>query len=133
MKTHILRVPKGEDLLPWIENFCVENEIKTGWITGIGGVEKLVFGYFDKEKKQYVSLERNEFLEVLTLNGNVSLKDGKPFVHLHITCADESGEAFGGHLMPGTSVFIAEIKIEESDEILGRKPDAETGLGLWEV
>ena len=42
-------------------------------------------------------------------SGNVSLLNGEPIVHAHITFADEQGRCFGGHLGPNTLVFNMEI------------------------
>ena len=132
-KALIGRIPHGEDLLGYIENFCVENKITNAWLTGIGGVNKLCFGYFDKEKKAYIEKEFDEFMEIVNLTGNISLKDGKPFPHLHISCADKEGKVFGGHLMPKTEVFATEIIIQEfeGEKDLERTHDKKTGLMLW--
>jgi hypothetical protein len=74
-------------------------------------------------------------MEILSLMGNVSLKDDKPFVHAHITLADARGVAMGGHLAEGTIVFACEFMIEEyiSDRALVRYFDEKTGLFLWPV
>lgn len=71
-------------------------------------------------------------MEILSCVGNVSLKVGKPSVHVHIALADEKGKAFGGHLMPGTTVFACEAFIEEMQgKPLDRRLDEKTGLALW--
>ncbi len=69
--------------------------------------------------------------EITKLVGNVSLKEGRPMVHAHVTLADE-GKAFGGHLAPGTVVFACEFIIQVFEGVsLTRSLDAETGLQLW--
>jgi len=72
-------------------------------------------------------------MEITKLTGNVSLKDGQPMVHAHITLADEQGQAFGGHLAEGTRIFACEVIIEAyAGDIFERTWDETTGLSLWE-
>jgi hypothetical protein len=109
-----------------------ENEIKLATISGLGAVSKIVFGYYDQVDWEYNFIEREGQFEILSLNGNVSLKDGKPMIHAHIMLADDTGDAFGGHLAEGTKVFASEIEIQElteADKV--RKYDEDTGLTLW--
>lgn len=68
----------------------------------------------------------------MNLTGNVSIRDGSPLVHAHVSLADYSGNAFGGHLAPGTTVFACEYIIQAfTGETLVREQDSETGLPLW--
>jgi predicted DNA-binding protein with PD1-like motif len=64
--------------------------------------------------------------------GNVSIKEGKPFLHLHIVVSDTDLRCWGGHLFPGSAVFAAEAHIQELEGGQRvRMPDATTGLALW--
>jgi predicted DNA-binding protein with PD1-like motif len=66
--------------------------------------------------------------------GDVSLKDGHPFIHAHITLSDKSGKAYGGHLAPGTVVFACEFKLEVfEDPGIKREFHEATGLPLWKI
>jgi predicted DNA-binding protein with PD1-like motif len=93
-----------------------------------------VAGFYDCEAQKYENFVFEKPMEVLSLVGNVSLKDGQPFIHAHITLSDEKGQSFGGHLMEGTIVFAAEFIIEELEgENLEREFDKTTGLALWDI
>ena len=51
---------------------------------------------------------------------------------LALVLADRDGKCRGGHLQPGTVVFMAEFEIRElSGAELKRSPDKETGLPSW--
>ena len=65
--------------------------------------------------------------------GNVSLLNGEPIVHAHITFADEQGRCFGGHLGPNTLVFNMEILLTtlSAAKSVVRKMDPQTGLTIW--
>jgi predicted DNA-binding protein with PD1-like motif len=127
------RLAKGDDLLPALEKFCQEQNITLGEVRALGAVAHARVGYYDQEQRGYCFLELNQPLEILTLVGNISLKDGKPMVHAHVTLGDTTGRAYGGHLAAGTPVFACEFAIYEysADQALIRQNDPETGLMLW--
>ena len=65
-------------------------------------------------------------------SANCMMRDGKPFLHAHAGFASRDGEAVGGHVLPGCTVFVGEVTIREmSDVELERVPDEITGLALW--
>lgn len=130
--TYLLRLDKGDDLLKTLTKIVKENEIELATISGLGAVSEVVFGYYDQLDWEYNFIERKGQFEILSLNGNVSIKDGQPMVHAHIMLADDNGDAFGGHLAEGTKVFASEIEIQELDKADKiRKYDEDTGLTLW--
>ena len=127
------RLAKGHDLLGALEGHCLNLGIRLGEVRALGAVSAARVGFYNQAEQKYVFLELNQPLEILALVGNVSLKDGKPFVHAHVTLADAEGRAWGGHLAAGTPVFACEYVIQEylSDKTLTRGLDEETGLFLW--
>lgn len=128
------RVPYGADLLEFLNTFMAENDIKAGQVTAIGAVSKAAVGYYDQDAQIYRDVVFDKHLEILNLTGNVSLKDGKPFVHAHATFSDEKGNTFGGHLTKGTKVFAGEFIVKAfACEPLDRVPDPDTGLALWRL
>jgi len=132
-------VGKGDyqaDLLEQINQFCRENDIKTGMVSAIGAVENIKLGYYKQDVKQYVTLDENLSdkgpFEIVHCTGNVSLKDGKPFCHLHIVVSDREGKCFGGHLMPGVKIFALEFVVQSFEgTAMQRGIDSETKLPLW--
>lgn len=136
-RTFVFSVEKGEDLLPLLQQFCIENQVKFASITGIGAVTKATFGIYDQKNKKYNKITMEKELEILSLNGNVSIHEYKPMIHAHITLSDNEGKAFGGHLMSPTLVFSSEIIIQEftptqGSQIKIRKSDKQTQLLLWQ-
>lgn len=128
------RFPYGGDLLEEINKFIINENIRSGEIRIIGAVSKAAFAYYDAESKKYLYIAKNEHLEILSATGNISLKDGKPFPHVHITLADKNGRVFGGHLIEGTKIFAAEFVIADYGENkLERVYDELTGLQLWNI
>ena len=127
------RLKRGDDLLQTLEKLCLEQNITLGQVQAIGAVSAARVGYYHQAAQRYEFLEWRQPLEILALTGNISLKDGKPMVHAHVTLADADGRAVGGHLGPGAIVFAAEFIIQEhlADQTLMRQMDLDTGLFLW--
>ena len=126
------RTETGVDLLEEFQRFCLENDIQAGQVWAIGAVEKARIGYYDQVEKVYGYRLLDRYLEITALTGNISLLDNQPFVHAHITLADDQGAAFGGHLAPGTIVFVCEFMIQKFEgSPLTRTTDPNTGLNLW--
>jgi hypothetical protein len=126
------RLPHGGDLLEELTTICRDRQIQCGRVEAIGAVQKACIGYYDQNKWEYQFHTLNQAMEILKLSGNISLKEGAPMVHAHITLADGQGRAFGGHLAPGTIIFACECIIEVFDSsAFNRVYDEETGLPLW--
>ncbi len=125
----------GTDLLEELTEFCVKNSINAGWINVIGAVSSYTAGYYNQESKKYhdiKSSEKDTGFEIASCSGNVSIKDSKPFVHIHAVFTDKDGNSFGGHVMKGTRIFAAEfMAVAFEGEDLVRFHDEETGLFLW--
>jgi uncharacterized protein len=127
------RLDQGNDLLAALTAISRTHNITLGEVQAIGDVSRARIGYYNQAKQQYQFIELAKPLEILSLTGNISLKDGEPFVHAHVTLADENGRAFGGHLAEGTVVFACEFILQAygSPEPLARHLDKDTGLFLW--
>jgi hypothetical protein len=124
----------GADLLEEITRICVDRDIHLGWVEALGAVKKARLGYYNQKEREYHFYELDQMLEITNLVGNVSIKDGVPIVHAHVTFSDKDGHAYGGHLAPGTIVFACEIVIQVLDgPKFERVFDQETGLPLWNM
>ena len=127
------RLDHGTDLLEALHRVCSEEGIQLGLVEALGAVQKAQIGYYDQKSQEYQFHTMDKPHEILSLVGNVSLKDNNPMVHAHITLADESGKAFGGHLAPGTIVYACEYFIQSfQDAVLEREFDEKTKLSLWQ-
>jgi len=133
-RTIIGQLPHGADLLEGLTQFVQKENIRCGRIHALGATTHATIAYYDQAKKKYNSMEFTGGMEILNLHGNVSIRDGKPFVHAHILLGDREGKVFGGHLMPGTKLWACELFIDEFEgEELVRAEDRNTGLYLWKT
>lgn len=127
------RLQRGGDLLGELMDISAREKINLGRVEVIGAVERAKLGYYHQGTKEYRNLTLNDPLEIVNFQGNVSVRDKAPYVHGHLTLANERGTTFGGHLLAGTIVFAAEFIIETFDgPAFVRQYDEETGLHLWQ-
>ncbi len=128
------RLPHGKDLIASVEAFCEKNEIQMGTFSIIGALSSMTIGAYDQKQQVYVTFKKEMEFEIVSCIGNISLKDGKPFVHAHIILGDGKGETTGGHLFSESIVFAGEIDILEfSGKPFERMHDQTTGLMLWHM
>jgi predicted DNA-binding protein with PD1-like motif len=126
------RLETGSDLVEEIERHCAEHGILAAQVTVVGAMRRARYAYYRQEAKEYLELASDTHHEVVGFVGNVSERDGRPFLHAHATFADEDGATVGGHILHGCEVFAAEVMIREVGDVsLVRIHDEETGLALW--
>jgi uncharacterized protein len=130
LKIYALIFDKGDEVTEGLLKFARSIEISAGHFTAIGAFESSTLGFFDPERKDYLKIEFNEQMEVLSLVGDIALKESKPEVHAHVVLGRRDGTAHGGHLIRARVWPTLELIVTESPEHLRRVIDDETGLAL---
>lgn len=127
-------LPYGKDLIESVEDFCKETSIQMAVFSAIGSVTSVTLGCYDPKQQVYVTFSEEAPLEIIACIGNVSVKEGSPFVHAHIVLSDEKGKITGGHLFSETIIFAGEINLQElTGKPFERAYDNKTGLMLWNL
>jgi len=130
--THVLKPAFGTDLLNELQAFVRDKGINLAWITGLGAVARATLRFYNQTTKSWSDIELDKELELISMMGNVSLLNGEPIVHAHVTLSDEEGRCYGGHLAANTVVFNMEILMTTlNGPPVTRKLDTDTGLTLW--
>ena len=112
-KNHILlRLENGDEIMNSITEIAVKENINFASITGIGAVNNVEIGLFDFKSKQYKRDRLDGEYELTSLLGNVSMKDRKQFVHIHVNISDQNYKVFGGHLFSANITATGEIIIK---------------------
>ena len=128
------RIHRGSGLKDALDEITVEHGLDAAWITAIGAFEWIELTEYSQAHRRYEKAHRFERCELLSMQGNLSERDGERFWHLHATLSlREEGRdlTYGGHVVDG-SVFALEFRIERLDGItLKRAYDEATGLQLW--
>jgi predicted DNA-binding protein with PD1-like motif len=104
-KAAFVSLERGEDLLHGLNQAVQELGLQAATLQVIGGLEEAKVGYFDREAKQYREIA-TDHVEIASGLGNVSLRDGEPFIHLHLALSGASGTTVGGHALEGCKSFV---------------------------
>ncbi|MDR2047616.1 MAG: DNA-binding protein [Clostridiales bacterium] len=126
----IARIDKGEEILNALAEIAEREGIRAGCLSAIGAVDYLKAGLFDPKQKKYFVNVFEKDMEIVSLVGNISRMDGRPYLHAHISAADVNGAVVGGHLNEARVSLTCELVITVFEGGTGRKFDAETGLNL---
>lgn len=127
---YLLVLQKGEDVMSEIVGFCTRNKISAGWLSGLGAVLSAELGFYQLETHEYDFTNFDKELEVVSLTGNISLVDRKPFVHAHVMLSDRDNKAFGGHLKSAIVGGTLELHLKVIEPGMSRTHDNSTGLNL---
>jgi len=128
-----LRLEKGEEICASIKEVAKKEKIAAASVSGIGATDDFKVGVFDIGKGAYEEYAFCGNHEINAIVGNISEKDGEPYVHLHITCTGKGATVVGGHLLFGVISLTAEIIIDGTEGAIGRKRDDALGINLWEL
>ena len=132
-KELIVRLKHDADIVESITELAKSKGIKAASFTAMGALKRAMLGYYDQRAHEYRKIRIDSASEIASCSGNVSLKDGKPFVHAHAVLSDEKGNTRAGHLLEGT-VFAAEVHLQQLEgPELERKYDETTELMLWNM
>ena len=130
---YILSVANHTEISEALAAFCLEKDIRSGIVGGIAAISEATFRFLDPATKNYVDKTFDEQMEITCLAGNISHKDNKPYLHLHVTASRCDYTCVGGHLLTARVNGACELYIEDYGlEGIDRKFDTETGLNLYE-
>ncbi len=130
-KTYMVRIDLGEDIVESLKKLCEDEHILLGRVEAIGAADHAVIGVYDLEKKEYYPEYIDEFMEIASLNGSVTAMDGKPYIHLHATLADQHHVIHGGHVLEMRVGATCEMFVTVSDGEVTRQKDEVLGINFW--
>lgn len=130
---YLLVFDKGDEVVGSLLDFAHEEQLTAASFTAIGAFSDVTLGFFERERKDYKRIPLDEQVEVLTLSGDIALKDGEPQVHAHAVVGKTDGSAWGGHLLEAHAWPTLELVLVESPGEFRRAIDEETGLPLIRI
>ena len=126
--TVLVRLDKGDEIVKSILEVARKEKLPLASVSGIGATDDFEVGVFDLTRSDYDHFRFAGNHEIVSLVGNVTTKEEAPYVHLHITCAGESGKIVGGHLFEGKISLTAEIFLHKGAGIAERLRDETLGI-----
>src|SRR5580692_11273827 len=132
-RTYVVILETGDEVAASLNRFAEDTKPAGSSFKAIGALSSAKVGWFNWETKKYeTAAEFDEQVEVLSLIGDVALKDGQPVVHAHLIVGRRDGSAHGGHLLEAYVRPTLEVVLTESAKSLRKVVDPESGLALIE-
>ena len=107
--TYIIYLEKGENIMAKLTQFCKDNQIINGQISGIGAIKEIELGSYDLINKEYITHKLADIWELTSYQANIQLKDEEPFIHAHINISDHDLTVKGGHLFEAKVAVVGEF------------------------
>jgi hypothetical protein len=130
-KTFAVILDTGDEILSSLKQFAQAGHLAGSSFKAIGALSNVELGWFNWESKKYqTAVKLEEQVELLSLIGDIALKDNEPQIHAHLVIGRSDGTAHGGHLLSATVRPTCEIVITESPRHLQKEIEPESGLAL---
>jgi hypothetical protein len=129
--TFVVILDTGDEVLSSLKSVAQTEQLAGSSFKAIGALSQVELGWFNWETKKYeTAVKLQEQVELLSLIGDIALKDGEPQVHAHLVIGRRDGSAHGGHLVRAIVRPTCEIVITESPKHLQKEIDPESGIAL---
>jgi uncharacterized protein len=133
-KTFVLIFETGEEIANLLQQFAKRQGLGGSSFKAIGALSYAKLGWLNWQTKKYdPAYLLNEQVELLSLIGDIALKDGEPQVHPHVVVGRSDGTAHGGHLLEARVRPTCEMILTESPTHLQKKLNPESGIALIQI
>ena len=130
---YVIRLNNQEPVIERLKEFSREMSIGNASIQGIGGLECLEYGIFDKEKGKYSKQYHKHFVELIALSGNITWVESEPFIHCHFMGVGNSNNFVGGHLFEAKASITVEMFLNFSNEKIERTYDRHANFKVMQL
>lgn len=127
---HVVRINKGVEVIEYLTQYVLQNNITVAQVSAIGATNNAVVGAFDTDTCEYHSHHYTDKMEILCLEGNVTTKDGQPYIHIHAMLGKPDGSVVGGHLNSCVVSATCEMFVHSYANSVERTFDQNVGLNL---
>jgi len=128
-----VRLESGDEVMGSLLDLVRAENIGYAAVNGLGAISQVRLSYFNAATKSYETHEVEEQLEVVSLMGNVTLKEGQPVLHLHATLGRRDLSLFGGHLNAAVARPTVEVWLLPEQAVVHRALDEESGLAVMQL
>jgi uncharacterized protein len=130
---YILRLLSGERAIAAITEFLTDKGAGFASLSGIGAVRSVELAYWNASTEEYEHNAVSEQMEVVSLSGNCSIRDGKPFLHVHGVFGRRDFTTLGGHITEAEVHPTLEVWLRPDPTRILRSEDPSSGLFLLDL
>jgi uncharacterized protein len=107
-----VRFSTGDEILSGLYDLVAKHGITSGHITGIGGLAPgALLGWGDPEIGGFKKIEIEDKTEIVSLIGDIALRNGEPYVHVHMIVGSQDGSTKAGHLIEARIAPVGELTV----------------------
>ncbi|MEO6350537.1 MAG: PPC domain-containing DNA-binding protein [Candidatus Limnocylindrales bacterium] len=128
-----LRFESGEQVAEKLAKWLKANNIGYATMTGLGAVKSATVSYWNSGKQTYEQHTLDEQLEVVSLIGNVAIKDGVPSTHIHVGLGRSDLFVVGGPFNDATVHPNLEIALQPESDSVHRILDESCGVYVMDL
>lgn len=129
--TYIVRMDRGEEIIEQLTELIGKEHIRLAKVEAIGACDYIKVGLYNVSEQKYHSHEFEGAMEITSLLGNITEKDGAPYIHLHINAGDEECHVIGGHLNACRIAATCEMFVTVLEGSVDRRVDERIGLNVF--
>lgn len=126
----VLGLEPGEPFRQSLEDWARREGVTGASLNGIGGIADPVLGFWRGTAGYEQQCLKGNW-ELLNLQGNLSIRQGRPFLHAHVMLAGSDLACRGGHFFEGHAAPCAELFVQPLEEPLIRGYNPTLGAALW--
>jgi predicted DNA-binding protein with PD1-like motif len=106
-----VRFSDGDEILSGLTELAEREHITAARITGIGGLSTALLGWGDPANGAFRKIVVDQKAELVSMIGDIQMRDGKPYVHVHAVVGLSDGSTRAGHMIEANVAPIAEISV----------------------
>jgi len=130
---YIVRLEPGELVIETLASLLKAEKVDFANVSAAGAVQWVSLEYWNPNTRAYEQRDFNEQLEVVSFQGNASLYDGEPFLHIHGVFGRPDYSVIGGHLREARVRPTLEVWLRVEHIPVRRVRDRVTSLVLLDL
>jgi hypothetical protein len=121
---------QGDEAFSGLLEFAEKYRVTSAHFTAIGALNGATVGWFDPQRKMYKKIPIHGQHEVIGMNGDIALYQGKPVVHTHMVVGSPDGTTQGGHVLEAYVAPTLVVMVTEDPVTMQKRFDPATDLTL---
>lgn len=130
---YMVRLEADEEIIQALSDFAADRRIDFAAVSGIGSAREVVLGACQTSLRDTATPIVCDNPVIVSLLGNLTIRSGRPFVHVHVTLAGSDHQALSGHLVSARVNGTCELFVSTPGGYLQRVYDPQTDLELLDI
>lgn len=118
----------GENLFSALKQCAANMGIKSAMFSGLGSIAEVKIGYYQHDTHHHVCKFFSGIYEIVSLTGNITCAENKPFIHLHAGISGDTFQVSGGHIIDAYAGPATEIMIIPLTAAIHREFNPDLGI-----